>query len=640
MEIENLKVINEGGLNDVLVHSPEIDRETSNKITGFASIDKPWLKYYDRLFSEEDIPEMSIYQLALKSNKENMNDIALDLRLSKNHFKKSLAKMSYGEYFNKIDLSSKASKTFNIKTNDIVPILLPNVPEARVLIYSSSIIGAIPFPVSPLMPEAQLENFINENEIKNLFVFEGFYEKYSKSLKRTSLDSIVLLDGSESLPGYIRGIKKLTDIFNSGKKEIYKEDKRIISWDDYISSGKNQEKITPYFSKNHVGAIIGTSGTTGLPKAVCLTDKNINSAALSYKNGKFFEDKNFLDALLPSIGYGISILHFQTVSSKHVYLVPELLTDKYPEALEIIGKEVNQNGGELNFTGGPVHSINLKSSSIFKEKKVPKVQNLVSGGASLSKDVESALNGVSEGYAEDGNINENLLVRGGYGLSEDTAVGTYSKRGSYKFGSIGIPAAYVTVSIFKPDTDEELPYYQHGAICITGPCVMKEYLNNKSETDKVVKVHKDGKRWIHTKDIGYMDEDGNVFHEERIKNIFMRTGFNVHPSKISDFINTFPFVRNSVVIGFDHPKEQCVPVAFVEIDEKKINNASYDDIEALMFEECFQNLEETSVPYKFVFVDMLPINAGGKIDVIKIKEKSGIDFMKEKDNVKKIKFNK
>ena len=640
MKIENLQIINESGLKEIAGRSPVLDAETSSrKMTGYPSIDRPWLKYYDGEHDESEIKDMSIYQLAYESNLDNMDDVAIDMRMSRNHFRKSIVKLSYGDFFKQIIVSAKASKALGIETGEIVPMVLPNVPEARILIYSDSILGSVSYPVSPLMPESQLERVISENEIKKLFLFEAFYEKYAKAIHDSSLETIVLLDGSESLKGYLKGFKKVKDIFDRGKKDILRSDNRIITWDEYISGSRGQDDILPYYADDHVTAIIGTSGTTGLPKGVCLTDRNINAAALSYLNGHFFEDKHFLDALLPSIGYGISLLHYQTVAGKKVYLVPELLTDKFPEALEVLGNETISEGGLINFTGGPVHYITISNSELFRSGNLPKVESLVSGGASLSAEVEKTLNGVSEGYTEDG-IDERIIVRGGYGLSEDTAVGTFSKRGSYKFGSIGIPALYQTVGIFKPNTDEELQYNELGEICITGPCVMKEYLNNKAETENVVRLHEDGREWIHTKDIGYMDEDGHVFHVERIKNIFMRTGFNVHPAKISEFINTVPFVRNSVVIGFDHPKEQCVPVAFVEIDDQKANGASYDDLRTLLAEFCYKNLEETSVPYDYVFVDSLPINVGGKIDLMRIKEESGIDYMHEKESAKMIRFNK
>lgn len=599
------------------------------ELTGYASIDKPWEKYFDTKFSESEIPNMSMYQLAFESNKYNMDNIAIDLRSSANDFSKGI-KISYEDFFKRIEKSARSSLELGMKKNEIVPIILPNIPEARILMYSDSFLGSTSYPISPLMPVNQLEQIINENEIKNLFIFKPFYEKYAKALKNTGLESIVVLDGGESLPKDIKILKRLKEMLTGSEKELLKLDKRIIPWREYESFSKHhKETLEPFYEDNHVTAIIGTSGTTGLPKGVCLTDKNVNTVACSYKNGKLF-DGTFMDALLPSIGYGISMLHYQTVAGKYVYLIPELLTTRFPEVISKLKPD--------NFPGGPVHYINLRASEQFKNGQLPTRQNYISGGASLAEEVERNLNGVDVGYAEEG-INESLVVRQGYGLSENVAMGTYSKRGSYKFGSIGIPMPYVTISIFKPDTDEELKYNEPGEICITGPSIMRGYLNNQEETDKVIKIHSDGKKWIHTKDIGYMDEDGHVFHVDRIKNIFMRTGFNVHPSKISEFIDTLPFVKNSVVIGFEHPAEQHVPVAFVELDEVKTVGMDEDMIKEELMQKCYESLEETSVPYDIVFVDTLPINLGGKIDIRTIKERSEIDLVANPKVKKRIYFN-
>lgn len=612
--IENLQ-INEESLNGV-IENARLDKS----FTGYPSIDKPWLKYYEREFDESEIPDMSIYQLALLSNKDNMNKTAIDLRTGANDYEKGI-KISYGTLFKRILMDAKAESIIGVKKNEIVPFILPNVPEARILVYSSSVIGSTTYPVSPLMPENQLEEFISSNEIKNLFIFNAFYEKYSKVLKKTNLSNIIILDGSESLPSFIRAFKDIKEKLTGENKDILKNDKRVIPYNEFIKYRKDfKGNIEPFYEEDHIAAIIGTSGTTGLPKGVCLSDRNINTAALSYKNGKVFEG-NMMDALIPSIGYGISMLHYQTVDGKYIYLIPELLTDRFPEALSKIKPE--------NFPGGPVHYINLLGSEEFKNGKIDNFKNLISGGASLPNAVESELNGVSEGYKEEG-VNDDIVVRQGYGLSENVAICSFSKRGSYAFGSVGIPVPYLTVGVFKPDTDEELKYGEPGELCITGPSVMEKYLNNDEETDKVVKIHRDGKRWIHTKDIAYMDEDGHIFHVDRIKNIFMRTGFNVHPSKISEFINTLPYVVNSVVIGFDHPKEVCVPIAFVQLDETMVKGMTDDMVEDILKKECYSNLEETSVPYEFVFVDDLPINLGGKIDVRKIKSQSDIDLNKGK----------
>lgn len=600
-----------------------VKKEYRKGLTGRPSVDKPHLKFYQDIEIDQTqidnpvIPEKSIYQMAFDANKNNGEKVALDLRTSKNDFSKGI-KYTYKQFFKKTEKNAKSSSVIGVKTDDIVPIVLPNVPEARTIIYSNSIIGAASCPISPLLPDVQLAQLIAENNIKNLFIFSGFYEKYEQVLKDSNLENIIYLDGTESLPKSLKLIQSLQDKIVRKKGDIlFPLDSRIIPWDEYQKYSKEKkEKITPFYKDNHIAAYVGTSGTTGVSKWAGFTDKNINAAALQYIDGKVFEG-TFLDALLPSIGYGISMLHYQTVAGKYVYLIPELLTDKTAQAISVLKPD--------NMPGGPVHYININASQEFKEGNLPPRKNYISGGASLPAAVEKSLNGVNEEYQET-EINDDIIVRQGYGLTENVATGTYSKRGSYRFGSIGIPMIYNTIGIFKPGTDEELTYNQEGEICITGPCVMEGYLNNEEETKKVIKVHGDGKKWIHTKDLGYIDENGRVLFTERIKNIFMRTGFNVHPAKIAEYINTIPSVRNVAVIGFEHPKEQEVPVAFIEFNPSALENQPQSELLEEIHQKCYSNLEETSVPYDYVTVDALPINAGGKIDAREIKKQSEINF--------------
>lgn len=602
---------------------------TEKKLTGYPSIDKPWLKYYDATFDEKNLPQKTMYELAFEQNERNMSNVAIDVRMSANNFDKGIT-ITYKEFFARIRKCANAANVLGVKKDDIIPIILPNVPEARIFIYANSILGATSYPISPFLPANQLEMIIKQNNIKNIVLFEAFYDKYKSVLANTDLEHMILLNGTESMTKFLKVLNGIKKVFSGNKKEIIDTSHKVLYWDEFIKLGNIHRDVTPVsYSPNHIAAIIGTSGTTGTSKGVCLSDDNINAAGLAYLQGKIF-DGSFLDALIPSIGYGISMLHHQTVAGAKVYLIPELVTDRIAE---VVCKTKPDN-----FPGGPVHYINLSQSKEFAEGTLPKTKNMVSGGASLPKEIEEKLNGVSVGYEEKG-INDNIYVRQGFGLSENVATGTYSKRGSYKFGSIGIPIPYETISIFTPGTDEELTYNEHGEICITGPMVMQHYLNNPEETDNVIHIHKDGKRWIHTKDIGYMDESGHVFHLERIKNIFMRTGFNVHPSSISEFINTLNYVKNSHVIGFEHPAEQCVPIAFIVVD--KTTGKSLKEIENYIKEECYKNLEETSLPYGYVFVDVLPVNLGGKIDGRAIQEASGIDLMKEdKIPQKELYFNK
>ena len=590
-----------------------------NRIKRLPSVEMPWLKYFKDCDIREEVPKKTIYTLAYEMNEDNLKKTAIDVRTSKNDFKYGF-KVSYDDLFRRSRIVGKSLSELGVKQDEIIPLIVPNVPEARYFIYGNSYYGATSYPISPLMPPKDLERIIKENGIKNIVIFNAFYEKYKSIIDSSNLYSVITLNGMESMPKFMRLL--------AGKNVPNLTGDNVLSYDEFVRLGRNADLAPVEYREEHNAAIIGTSGTTGGSKGVCLSDKNINAVALAYNDGKLFEG-TMLDALIPSIGYGISMVHYQTVSGKYVYMVPELLTDKFPRALEVLKPS--------NFPGGPVHYINLKESNMDLSK-LPKYKNYISGGASLPASVEKELNNVDENYMEM-EPNLDLVVRQGYGLSENTALGSYSKIGSYKFGSIGIPMPYETVGIFEPNTDKELSYNEPGEICITGNAMMRGYLNNPEETEKVLKVHSDGKTWIHTKDIGYMDEDGNLFHVDRIKNIFMRTGFNVHPSKIAEFLDSIYFVRNSAVIGFEHPQEQSVPVAFIEIDSKYLDR-DLDELKEELRIACFDSLEETSIPVDFVFVDTIPINLGGKVDSNRIKNESKIDFMNGSNVPKVLKFMK
>lgn len=197
--------------------------EVQGPPVGYPSIDKPWLKHYSDEKILEDFPQKSIYQYALESNLDNMDNIAIDMRSSGNGFSRGV-RITYREFFKKINELAKASHVLGMNKNEIVPLILPNLPEARMLIYSNSIVGATSYPISPLLPANQLKKILDDNSIKTIFIFEGFYEKYAEVLKNSKVEHIVCLDGTESLPKCLRVLKSVKDKFNGQKKSFRFDD--------------------------------------------------------------------------------------------------------------------------------------------------------------------------------------------------------------------------------------------------------------------------------------------------------------------------------------------------------------------------------------------------------------------------------
>lgn len=565
---------------------------------------KPWKKYYENFEENFVVPQESAFMLLEKSANKMPNNIAINYMNFKLTFKK---------YIDKIINEASSLKKLGVKKGEIVPVFLPNIPEARTTIYALNIIGAIAYPINPLLPPKEFEKLLIENNVKNLFMFNMFYQKYMLAIQNSSVENVIMTYGTDMIPKYILKFKNIFDCLKKENRNTFIPDS-VISWDEFIIS-KSNENIKPIFEKNQTSVIIGTSGTTGTPKGVCLTNENLNSMALEHLNGSlnFKPGDKMLDILIPSIGYGLSVMHYEGVCGLETILIPTLQSDIYPML-----KKYKPD----HFAGGPIHYETLVSH----HEKDPLIygKNFVSGGASLPKKTEKILNKIGE---NDTFEEKNIFVRQGLGCTENGGASTYAKKGAYKPYGVGIPLIYETVGIFKPGTDVELGFNTDGEICINGPTVMKEYLNNEEETNEVLKKHKDGKIWLHTADIGYMDEDGQIFIKDRIKNIFARRGFNVHPNTVADFISSLPIVEKAFVMGINHPDEQVVPVAFVKLKEEM----PLKEAENIINENCYQFLEETSIPYEIVFVSDLPLNLGGKVDTKKLLELSQIDYFKTKD---------
>lgn len=579
--------------------------------TGYASIDKPWLVNYPENIEKTEIPDMSIYQLLKECNSDDLDAIVLKyFGFSK----------TYRKYFEEIEKYARALKGLGVEKGEVVLLALPNVPECRELIYALNILGAIAYPINPSMPPNEFYKIIAENSVKNVFMFNLFYEKFADALRKSgNVKNIIVSDGKESIP----------KIFSSRLFQLNKKNKNIsnvvvnVPFDvrnmtfSQFAKCKNRCKssITPIYEPNSTAVIVGTSGTSGVSKGVCLTNENLNAMALQHLLGDMNISRGdvALDILIQSIGYGIAVAHYTGVCGVESVLVPKLE--------DHIFKYI-KTGDFDHFTGGPIHYNNLLKDIDGDTSKLPKMKTCVSGGASLPRITEQKLNSIDDvTFVETGDDGK-IFVRQGLGCTENGGAATFAKKGSYKFGGVGIPLAFENMGVFVPGTDTELKMGELGELCISGPTIMKEYLNNPTETKQVLKLHSDGKLWLHTCDIGMIDDDGQVYLTDRIKDIFMRRGFNVHPSTISQFLDSIDIVDTSKVIGVSHPEDQTVPVAFVKLKE----GVPLENAKERILENCFQGLEEPSIPYDIFFVDEMPHNLGGKIDGNYLLEISQVNY--------------
>ena len=203
----------------------------------------------------------------------------------------------------------------------------------------------------------------------------------------------------------------------------------------------------------------------------------------------------------------------------------------------------------------------------------------------------------------------------GYGMTEICAAVCVSAKEEFnKLGSVGIPYVYSVMSVFNPETGEELGYNETGEICMQGPHVMLGYYHDQEETANVLRKHKDGTVWLHSGDLGYMDEDGCVFIQGRIKRVIIRhDGFKVFPSLVEKAVMMHSAVRQCCAVGtkdLSHSQGQ-LPVVFVVTKGKKINTG---DLEAALNDLCKRELPEYALPVAWYFRESLPLTPIGKVD--------------------------
>ena len=163
--------------------------------------------------------------------------------------------------------------------------------------------------------------------------------------------------------------------------------------------------------------------------------------------------------------------------------------------------------------------------------------------------------------------NSDAFVSQGYGLTEALAAVCLGVDDHYKSGSVGIPFAGNYIKIIDPATRKTNPYNEVGEICINTKALMMGYLNNESETNDALQIHDDGHIWLHTGDLGYMDEDGFIFYKGRAKRMIISSGYNVYPAHIEEVIESHPAVLQCTVVGVPHPYKQEVPKAFIVLKE-------------------------------------------------------------------------
>lgn len=566
--------------------------------TGYPSIDKPWLKYYSEEAINAPLPECTIYEYLIENNRDYPKDIAIEY---------IGRKITYGELFRKIDQTAAAFCALGVKHGEIVTVALPSIPEALYTVYALNKIGAVANMIHPLAGETELVNYLNEVQSRVAILFEGTYRIIKDAIGQTGVEHAIVVSAGESLPF---GLQQLYFVKNPRPKLT--ENPVLMSWKAFLQDGKSTE--IPDVKKDYrtLALISHTGGTTGEPKGVMCSDKNIN--ALIYQivcNFEYTRQKTCLVSLPPFINYSLleSMLAMLAIGFK-VALIPQYQAEE-------LGNYIKR------YNPYAILSIPAYWEALLQIKNIKAVdmsclRYSIYGGEAMSTDNEIAINEILKSCGAKG-----LLCKG-IGSTEMMAAATSTYEGCNTEGCAGIPLVWTNCKLVDSDTLEEMPYGQTGEICFSGPTLMMGYYNHPEATDEVVKKHADGCRWLHTGDLGYMDENGVLYVTGRIKRILMTKGKDgnitkLFPDRVEKAINQHPAVALSCVIGIPDETRVHYPKAFIVLKDgvtgsKELNHE--------ILQLCRDNLPDYMVPDEIEYRHDLPRTPRGKVDYRALEEMS------------------
>ncbi|NLY82015.1 MAG: long-chain fatty acid--CoA ligase [Clostridiales bacterium] len=502
-------------------------------------------------------------------------------------------KVSYKNFIKEINDCAKSLKVIGIKPNEKVAICMPNLPQAIITFYAVNLVGAISVMIHPLSAKNEIENYLIESDSAACIALDMAYDKFSD----VKLSNLVIA----SVKDVISPFKKIAYSLTEGKdiKKI-SNDANIIWWESFLKLGKEyKEEYIVKRDKNDPAVMLFSGGTTGKPKVIVISNYSINAiGAQIVASNPVLEPGDKLLAIMPLFhGYGLGGVHTMMTLGGQSILIPRFEPQRYADLI---------NKYKPNLLAGvpALYEVFIRMKGLEKAD-LSFLKCIASGGDAISPDLKLRLD---EFLKERGC---SVKIREGYGLTESMASVCSAPLYKNKEGSIGIPLPDMYFKICKLGTDDEVNYGVEGEICLTGPTIMLGYYKDQRETKKVMHIHEDGYTWLHTGDLGSMDEDGFIYFTQRIKRLIVTNGYTVYPAQIEAALDSHEKVYKSCVVGIpDEVRGQKIKAYLV----LAIGVEPTEDIKNEILKHCNKRIAKYAWPKTAEFKDEFPKTLIGKVD--------------------------
>lgn len=497
-----------------------------------------------------------------------------------------------------IKITAKAFASIGIKEGDTVTVCLPNVPQAIYCLYALNHIGAIASMIHPLSAESEIEFYLRTAGSKCAITLDQFYPKFEEVMKKYPLEKLIIASAGSEL-GTVK--KVAFSLMNLGKMPKLPKNDTVMKWNGFFALGKKFKGDEPKVEKcdKDVAVILFSGGTTGTTKGIMLSNLNFNALALQTAAMSHYDihAMKMLAAMPVFHGFGLGVcIHTMMVAGGLSILVPRFNVKAYANLIKT---------EKPNFIAGvPTLFEAITRNPYLDGVSLDFLRGVFSGGDSLSVELKKKFDKFLDDHGSP------VHVREGYGTTECVTASCLTPYCEEREASIGLPYPDTYYQICAVGTCDEVPYGEDGEICLCGPSVMVGYMNNEAETANTLRTHADGNVWLHTGDLGKMDEDGFIYFKQRIKRMIITSGYNVYPSQIENILDAHPKVQMSCVIGVKDPYKMQKVKAFIVLRD---GIKPSEDIRQELHEYCKKNVAKYALPYQIEFREELPKTLVGKV---------------------------
>ena len=555
------------------------------------SASAPWRKYYGATPASLEYPHKTMYEMIASAAKRKPDHVAY-IFMGK--------KTTYPEFMKRIDAAAKGLYKMGIRKGDKVTICMANTPQALDCFYALNRIGALPNMIHPLSAAQEIAFYLNFSRSKAILTLDQFYEKVASIQPQLENPTKILIAKvADELPLPLNVLYPMTKAARAVKK-LPKTGCTL--WYDMVRAGKNV-KLPPISNRyDECGAILYSGGTTGTTKGIMLSNLNFNALGLQTIAASGFTMDEISDMKMLSVmpvfhGFGLGIgIHTALIAGGTCILIPQFNVKIYAETL--VKQKPNLIPGVPTLFEALLRAENLEGADLSFLK------GIFSGGDSLSPELKRKV----DAFLKDHGCTEQ--IREGYGTTECVTASCLTPKDYARQGSIGVPFPDTFYKIVEPGTTNEVEANTEGEICISGPTVMLGYMDNPEETKQTLRRHYDGRIWLHTGDLGHMDQDGFVYFRQRIKRMIITSGYNVYPSQLENIIDGHEKVLLSCVIGVKDPyrvqkvKAYVVPMPGVEPTE---------ELKKEILDYCSGRIAKYAMPREIEFRKELPKTLVGKV---------------------------